>query len=668
MRCCARARVLAALLPLIAATARAQPSPSSTPVRLLDVPYLQQSELLCGGAAAAMVMRYWGASGVFAETFAPLVDQTAGGIRGEDLLRDLTSRGWDARSFRGDPALIKGRLAAGQPVIALIEDRPGAFHYVVIVAWANERVVHHDPARAPFRVTPEAAFLKTWAAASNWTLLALPRSGRVASVDRAIGSSVDRIGSSVDRACDGLVDEGVRIAGTGDHDAALRTLAAAADACPADSGPWREMAGVYALRQSWKEAAAHAREAVRRDSKDMHAWRILATSSFLTDDTAAALDAWNALGEPTLDIVNIQGLEHTRHSAASAALRLQPETRLTRAAVSAAEKRLAELPATRLARVNYRPLENGRVAVDAVVIERPRSPLSPLGLAVAGIRTLASWEVTLAAANPTGGGDLLTASWRWWENRPRIAASYAAPMSFGGVLHTEVFRDEQTYGDPRVQEIRKGGGLALSDWTTTGLRWEAGIGVDDWMARGTTVTLGGAIEQRLGSDHLSLQASGSALVGSFGAWTSGAAIEWRSALRHHANVVVLRAGADLAGSDAPLALWSGAGLGHARRTLLRAHPLVHDGVITGEVFGRRLYSANAEWRRWLRPVKGTLRLAPAVFVDSASADRRLEPGEAWHVDAGIGLRVTIPGSQVLRVDLAKGLRDGRTVFSVGWTR
>src|SRR5688572_6739229 len=205
MRCCARAWVL---LLLVAATARAQPSPSSEPVRLLDVPYLQQSEALCGGAAVAMVMRYWGATGVYAETFAPLVDASAGGIRGEDLLRDLTSRGWDAWSFRGDPALIKGRLAAGQPVIALIEDRPGAFHYVVVVAWANDRVVHHDPARAPFRVMPESAFLKAWATTSNWTMLALPRAtSAAASADRAIGSSVNRVGSSADRACDGLVDE-----------------------------------------------------------------------------------------------------------------------------------------------------------------------------------------------------------------------------------------------------------------------------------------------------------------------------------------------------------------------------------------------------------------------------------------------------------------------------
>ncbi|MEP6917555.1 MAG: C39 family peptidase, partial [Acidobacteriota bacterium] len=53
-------------------------SPSGT-LHLLNVPYLPQSEALCGGAAVAMVMRYWGQTGVYAETFAGLVDRTAGG-------------------------------------------------------------------------------------------------------------------------------------------------------------------------------------------------------------------------------------------------------------------------------------------------------------------------------------------------------------------------------------------------------------------------------------------------------------------------------------------------------------------------------------------------------------------------------------------------------------
>ena len=53
----------------------------SQSLTVLDVPFIAQSELLCGGAAAAMVMRYWGERGIDAESFQPLVDPKAGGIR-----------------------------------------------------------------------------------------------------------------------------------------------------------------------------------------------------------------------------------------------------------------------------------------------------------------------------------------------------------------------------------------------------------------------------------------------------------------------------------------------------------------------------------------------------------------------------------------------------------
>ncbi len=103
-----------------------------------------------------MVMRYWGATGIYAESFESLVDKAAGGIRGDVLLAELGRRGWNARSFRGDEGIVQARLSDRQPVIALIEDRPGAYHFVVIVAWVNDRVVYHDPARAPFRVVSRA--------------------------------------------------------------------------------------------------------------------------------------------------------------------------------------------------------------------------------------------------------------------------------------------------------------------------------------------------------------------------------------------------------------------------------------------------------------------------------------------------------------------------------
>ena len=56
-------------LALIAARILLAPEPvdAQPSSRALDVLYVAQSEALCGGAASAMVLRYWGARGVGAE-------------------------------------------------------------------------------------------------------------------------------------------------------------------------------------------------------------------------------------------------------------------------------------------------------------------------------------------------------------------------------------------------------------------------------------------------------------------------------------------------------------------------------------------------------------------------------------------------------------------------
>jgi hypothetical protein len=190
----------------VSTPARAQ-APRSLP--LLDVPYLPQSEALCGGAAIAMVMRYWGATGVYAETFSDLVDGEAQGIRGRDLVQALVGRGYETAAFEGSLEHIHRSLLGRRPAIALIEDRPGRFHYVVIVGLRDEGIVVHDPARAPFRVIDAADFLRAWTPAKNWMLVADPRAttwlpARAADAPAGVP---DAPGSK--SLCAGMVDEGV---------------------------------------------------------------------------------------------------------------------------------------------------------------------------------------------------------------------------------------------------------------------------------------------------------------------------------------------------------------------------------------------------------------------------------------------------------------------------
>ena len=82
------------------------------PLALLDVPFISQSELLCGGAAAAMVLRYWGERGISAETFSHLVDRSAAGIRTDVLVDELRRRGWTADGGDGDELALRRRRRA----------------------------------------------------------------------------------------------------------------------------------------------------------------------------------------------------------------------------------------------------------------------------------------------------------------------------------------------------------------------------------------------------------------------------------------------------------------------------------------------------------------------------------------------------------------------------
>jgi predicted double-glycine peptidase len=136
-----------------------------------DVPFIAQTADLCGGAAAAMVLRYWGMGDVQAEDFASLVDHRTHGISTRDLVAALGSRGVVARPISAGPEDARREIASGRPVIALIDAGGGRLHYVVIVAWANGRVLFHDPSIGPFRLTSDREFVLSWrplAALLSW--------------------------------------------------------------------------------------------------------------------------------------------------------------------------------------------------------------------------------------------------------------------------------------------------------------------------------------------------------------------------------------------------------------------------------------------------------------------------------------------------------------------
>jgi hypothetical protein len=646
---------------------QAQPALPGPAPAILTVPYLPQTEALCGGAAAAMVMRYWGARDIYPDAFAPLVDRSAGGIRTSALVGALEQRGWTAIAGPGDREQISRELLRGRPVIALIEDRPGRFHYVVVLSSAAGKIVLHDPARTPSRVVDLERFDAAWGKSQRWMLILLPPAPAPVPTPNPRPDP-----ELAPEPCDGAVREAIGLAQRGDTAAARRALEAAAVSCPASSGPWRELAGLDALDGDWAAAAVHARRAVEKNKNDAHAWRVLATAEYLRHDDLAALAAWNRVGEPRADLVDITGLAHTRYMVIADAIGVRPRQVLTPDALRLARRRVLAVPAAAAARVSFQPGENGEARIDASVVERNRAPTTYASWIGIGLHAATEREMATSFANVSGGGDLVAVSWRWWEERPMVAASYAAPGP-AGIWRLDASRETQTFGgspSQLVRETRSRAGVEISNWIDQRTRVRGGVAIEAWTDRPRTASVSGRVEFWPIVDRLVLEGGAATWRGpdvAFGG--ADAAAHWRSAATQAGTLWRVDTGYRAVTTTSPASIWPGADTGHARDVLLRAHPLLDDGVIRGGAFGRRLAFGTLEVQRWSKPGPRLVRVAPAVFVDIARASRGLPASdERTQVDAGAGLRVSLPGMGVLRADLAHGLRDGRTAFSVGWQR
>jgi len=669
--------VLAALLacaPAAAAPVGLAASRADEPerARLLDVPYLPQIEDLCGGAAVAMVLRYWGERQVYPEDFAGLVDRSASGIRTDVLAAEVTRLGW--RSLRiaadaepgGQP--IRGHIDQGRPVVALIEVAPNRYHYVVIVAWTGAQVIVHDPARSPFRVMPEAEFDRAWAAAGRWALLILPQDDPPATDSPVTTTDLPR---ATDR-CAPLIQNLVELSRT-DVAAAETGLLAATELCPQDAAAWRELAGVRFLQSRWAEAGDVAERAAELDPADAEGWNLLATSRFLNDEPEAALGAWNRIGRPPIDLLQVKGLDRTRQPVVSALLDLRPRELLTAARLGRAARRLHELPSAAQTRLTYQPITGGLARLEAVVVERPLLLGGVVPIAVTALNALLHREVQVDVASPTGSGELLTIAWRWWESRPRLAVALEVPAVswLPGVTTIEGSWERPSYATPEVSRVeRRRGGVSVADWATGMIRWRAGVALDRW-AQDSHVSTDAAFDVRLADDRISIGADAAAWapIGShsrFGA--VGLSSAWRSTRDAARASWTIVAGFEAASAAAPFDLWPGAGTGHARTPLLRAHPLLEDGVVSGPAFGRRLAHGTVEYHHPLRTIIGAA-LAVAAFADTATSWRRLRDDDrgASHLDVGAGIRLALPGTAgMLRADVARGLNDRRVAFSAGW--
>lgn len=98
---------------------------------------------------------------------------------------------------------------------------------------------------------------------------------------------------------------------------------------------------------------------------------------------------------------------------------------------------------------------------------------------------------------------------------------------------------------------------------------------------------------------------------------------------------------------------------------LRAHRQTTSGALGATPIGRSLVLGNVEWRRRLIG-SGPAPIGLVLFYDGAWVGRGTDgqSAVAFH-DVGIGLRVALPGSGILRVDVGHGLTDGKNAIFIG---
>ncbi len=643
----------------IAAGVGAQEAPAT----ILDVPYITQTEDLCGGAAAAMVMRFWGARAVSPDQFAQLADSQAHGISAAALASFLSAQGWHVYALRGSDDLVRHHVEAGRPVIALIRVSPSRLHYVVVVSWTNEKVVLHDPALAPFRSVSRATFDREWRATDRLLLLVLPPDGGIRAPSRPDADVAPPA------SCASLVAEGLGLASDRALEAAITRLGAAHTACPESSVPLTELAGVLLLQSDLLGAETTALRATVLNPADAHAWRTLATSRYLLHKTDAALDAWNQVGEPVLDLVDVDGLARTKSAVVARAVGLAPGSVLTSPALARGRRRLEDLPAASASRLDYTPVGRGQTELRAAVVEASLVPTGWFDVGGVALGAAINRELAWTFTSPTGNGEAIAAQWRWWENRPRVSLSASVPVR-PGILTIDGFVERQTFsttGTSRavVVDDRRSVSAGLHNWATPWLRWNAILGADQWTGLRTVPRLTGSLDARAAADRVSFGVTTTVWPDQNGFASTRAGVRWRSTASPTDAVLIAVVDGAAVTSQAPHDLWPGADTGQATSTLLRAHTSLIHGVVVSEAFGRQLVHATGEWRSrskliWLARVRG------AAFVDGARAWQGDYVRDRTLVDAGVGVRVGLSGRGTIRIDVAHGLTDGVNAVSMDW--
>jgi len=295
-------------------------------------------------------------------------------------------------------------------------------------------------------------------------------------------------------------------------------------------------------------------------------------------------------------------------------------------------------------------------------------PRNLFDLAVVGLATAVTRELVVPIVSPTGGGEQITADWRFWAHRPLYQLSIAAPAPWRGIWTVAARRERQPFTATFSPTVHDSLRIEIADWAGGIVRWQVGGGVDRWNEQRVFRTAAAAMRVTSAGDRLDARAQVRSWFG--GGSRFGHAevrVLARSSPRLAGFVLTADGGVAAASDSAPPDLWFAGDTGKARPLLLRAHPVLTDGErFRTERMARIFAHETTEVQRWWRV--GPFRTGLATFVDTGLTARRLSGGSITDVDVGIGIRGAYPGrAGALRLDIARGIRDGHVAISATYS-
>ncbi len=148
---------------------------SSPDTVVLDITPFRQKQLnLCGAAALAMVLTYWGHKTSVGEVVQALGPPGPRGYTGFQLLALARREGFAAFIYRGSMLDLYLNLRKTRPLI-IIKSKPGYNHYVVVIGATRQgQLILADPETGPM-VTRADILGKQWRRSNYFTLLVARR-------------------------------------------------------------------------------------------------------------------------------------------------------------------------------------------------------------------------------------------------------------------------------------------------------------------------------------------------------------------------------------------------------------------------------------------------------------------------------------------------------------